>query len=155
MQNIQSNCRANDIHCALGLSQMTKLGTFVSAQNKLTEYYQQWLKVLALIGQPIKRTENGRPAWHVSVALIDFERAGTDRASVMNALRKKGISSQLLYIPFYRQPYYKRLYGAHRMAGAESYYTCCLCLPFFTDVTLDDFNHIVGSLASVLSISAD
>ena len=155
MQDIGSNYRASDIHCALGLSQLTKLDTFVSTQNKLAEYYKQRLQGLAPIVQPIKRTETGIPAWHVSVALIDFEKAGTDRASVMNALRKKGIGSQVLYMPLYRQPYYERLYGIQRMAGAEEYYARCLCLPLFTDMTSNDIDRIVGTLASVLGISVD
>ena len=73
----------------------------------------------------------------------------------MNALRKKGIGSQVLYMPLYRQPYYERLYGAQRMAGAEKYYARCLCLPLFTDMTSDDIDRIVDTLASVLGISVD
>jgi len=154
MQEIGFNYRASDIHCALGLSQLAKLDGFVSAQNKLADHYQQRLQSLAPIVQPITRTEHGTPAWHVSVALIDFEKAGTDRASVMNALREKGIGSQVLYMPLYRQPYYERLYGTQRMEGAEEYYARCLSLPLFTDMTSDDIDHIVDTLASVLGISA-
>ena len=58
-------------------------------------------------------------------------------------------------MPLYRQPYYERLNGGHRMAGAAKYYSRCLCLPLFTDMILDVIDHIVGPLASVLSIEAD
>ena len=154
MQEVGFNYRASDIHCALGLSQLAKLDSFVSAQNKLADHYQERLQALAPIVRPIMRTEYGTPAWHVSVALIDFEKADTDRANVMNVLREKGIGSQVLYMPLYRQPYYERLYGTQRMAGAEQYYARCLCLPLFTDMTSDDIDHIVDTLASALGISA-
>ena len=106
MQDIGSNYRASDIHCALGLSQLTKLDTFVSTQNKLAEYYKQRLQGLAPIVQPIKRTETGIPAWHVSVALIDFEKAGLIASAGM---RLQKVFSQVLYC-LYRQLYYERLW---------------------------------------------
>ena len=58
-------------------------------------------------------------------------------------------------MPLYGQHYYERLNGGHRMAGAAKYYSRCLCLSLFTDMIVDVIGHIVGPLASVLSIKAD
>ena len=154
MQEIGFNYRASDIHCALGISQLAKLDRFVRAQNKLADHYHKRLKALAPLIQPISGTDYGMPAWHVAVALIDFEAACLDRANVMNALREKNIGSQVLYMPLYRQPYYEQLYGAHRMTGAEKYYARCLCLPLFTDMKSKDVDHIIDTLASILGVSA-
>lgn len=154
MQSLGFNYRASDIHCALGLSQLNKLDGFVEAQNRLVDAYAERLAPLAPVVTPVARGGHGMPAWHVAVVLIDFATAGTDRAAVMNGLRDRGIGSQVLYMPLYRQPYYETRYGKQRLPGAEAYYARALCLPLFAGMTEDDLDRVVETLAAVLGISA-
>ncbi|MDA0654937.1 MAG: UDP-4-amino-4,6-dideoxy-N-acetyl-beta-L-altrosamine transaminase [Proteobacteria bacterium] len=155
MSEIGFNYRASDIHCALGLSQLAKLDRFVSRRNTLVEYYAARLQPLDPIVKPVARSSHGKAAWHVAVILIDFEAVGMDRATVMNSLRERGIGSQVLYTPLYRQPYYENLYGEHHMAGAEAYYARCLCLPLFVDMTESDVDRVIESLAETLGLKAE
>jgi dTDP-4-amino-4,6-dideoxygalactose transaminase len=52
------------------------------------------------------------PALHLLTVLIDFAAAGTTRQAVVEALKAKGVGSQVHYIPVHRQPYYLARYGA-------------------------------------------
>tara|TARA_B100001093_G_scaffold455103_1_gene464965 strand:- start:777 stop:1970 length:1194 start_codon:yes stop_codon:yes gene_type:complete len=148
------NYRASDIHCALGLSQLSKLKNFVQIQNQLVESYAERLAPLAPIVQPVTRTGLGVPAWHVATVLIDFDQANTDRATVMKELGKRGVGSQVLYMPLTRQPYYKKRYGKQHLPGAEAYYAKTLCLPLFASMTDGDIDRIVDALSAALQVRA-
>ncbi len=153
MPEIGYNYRASDIHCALGLSQLGKLEQFIDRRSALVARYRELLLPLAPIVQPLKQMPHGTPAWHVAVMLIDFEIAGCDRASVMIRLRESGILTQVLYIPLYRQPYYRDRYGEMRLPGTERYYSRALCLPLFVGVTDSDLSYVIDNLADALEIS--
>jgi UDP-4-amino-4,6-dideoxy-N-acetyl-beta-L-altrosamine transaminase len=144
------NWRANDIQCALGLSQLGKLGRFVTRRRALAAAYDAQLTPLSPLARPAARTRASLPAWHLSAAQIDFERAGVSRATVMRELAKDGIGSQVHYFPVHRQPYYARRYGAHTLPGADRYYERCLSLPLFASMSLDDVARVTSALANIL-----
>ena len=104
MHEVGFNFRASDVHCALGLSQLNKLDQFIEKRFALVDCYRVALRRLAPVVAPLALAGHGEPAWHVAVALIDFEAAGIERAAVMRRLRAEGIGTQVLYIPIYRQP---------------------------------------------------
>ena len=72
------NYRLSDIHCALGLSQLGKLGRFVGRRRALVEQYDAHLAALAPMVRPVGRPSGGRVAWHLYPVLIDFDAAPID-----------------------------------------------------------------------------
>ena len=152
MEEIGFNYRASDIHCALGLSQLGKLDDFIGRRRELVEHYDAGLAALAPAVRPLGRVDGCRPAWHLYVALIDFEAAGMERATVMEALRERGIGTQVHYIPVNQQPYYRRRYGDRSFPGAERYYAQALSLPLFPAMTGRDVDHVIESLARNLRL---
>ncbi len=150
MHEIGFNFRASDVHCALGLSQLKKLDQFIEQRVALVDYYRVALQRLAPTVAPLSLEGHGAPAWHVAVALIDFETAGVERAAVMKRLRAVGIGTQVLYIPLYHQPYYRKRYGEMRLPGAERYYERALSLPLFVDMAISDVDRVVDELARAL-----
>ena len=146
------NWRANDMQCALGLSQLNKLGRFVARRRALAATYDALLSGCAPIIRPCARTRPCLPAWHLYVARIDFARAGISRAAVMRALHAQGIGTQVHYFPVHRQPYYARRYGAQELPGAERYYARALSLPLFASMTEDDVVRVVDALKRTLKL---
>lgn len=116
------NYRASDIHCALGLSQLAKLDRFIAARRALAGIYDAALAPLAPLLTPLTWAPGRAHGWHLYVVLIDFIRAGIDRASLMRRLHARGIGTQVHYIPLHRQPYYRRRYGRIELPGAEAFY---------------------------------
>ncbi len=145
------NYRASAIHCALGLSQLARLDHFVERRRQLVAWYDELLAPLAPLVRPLVRMAGSCPAWHLYVALIDFDAAGTNRAEVMNALRKSGIGSQVHYIPVHSQPYYRDLYGESGLLGAETYYARCLSLPLFFGLHDIDIQRVSEALSEAIS----
>ncbi|HSM96585.1 MAG TPA: UDP-4-amino-4,6-dideoxy-N-acetyl-beta-L-altrosamine transaminase [Rhizomicrobium sp.] len=144
------NWRANDIQCALGLSQLGKLGRFVARRRALAASYDALLAPLAPLVRPTARTRASLPAWHLYAARIDFERAGISRATVMRELAKDGIGSQVHYFPVHRQPYYAKRYGALPLPGADRYYDRALSLPLFASMSMDDVERVTTTLGNIL-----
>jgi len=146
------NWRANDIQCALGCSQLGKLGRFVARRRALAVHYDALLQALAPIVRPLARTSACLPAWHLYVARIDFAAAGTSRAELMRSLAADGIGSQVHYYPVHRQPYWRKRDGELSLPGADAYYAQALSLPLFASMTTDDVTRVVETLARILKL---
>jgi UDP-4-amino-4,6-dideoxy-N-acetyl-beta-L-altrosamine transaminase len=144
------NWRANDIQCALGLSQLGKLGRFVTRRRALAAAYDTLLSPLSPLVRPAARTHASLPAWHLYAARIDFTRAGISRATVMRELAKDGIGSQVHYFPLHRQPYYRDHYGVLSLPGADRYYERALSLPLFASMSMADVGRVADTLGNIL-----
>ncbi|EME70299.1 pyridoxal phosphate-dependent enzyme apparently [Paramagnetospirillum caucaseum] len=151
MQDLGFNYRACDIQCALGLSQLAKLPRFAETRRRLVRHYRDRLAPLAPKVKPITLS-GGEAVWHLSVALIDYQACGTTRARVMNALRARGIGTQVNYIPVHKLPYYRTLLGEISLPGAEEYYRRCLSLPLSAAMTEADVDRVVEALREVLGL---
>jgi dTDP-4-amino-4,6-dideoxygalactose transaminase len=84
--------------------------------------------------------------------LIDFEAAGRSRREVVEALRARGVGTQVHYIPVHRQPYYRGLYGDLDLPGAEAWYARCLSLPLYPGMADADVASVAGALKDVLGL---
>ncbi len=144
------NYRLTDIACALGLSQLKKLPRFAATRRRLAARYDQRLASLAPVLRTVPRNPWCDPVLHLYVALIDFPRAGLDRGAVMRKLKDLGIGTQVHYLPVHRQPYYRDLYGALDLPGADAYYARCLSLPLQPGMTEADVDRVVDALKTVL-----
>jgi dTDP-4-amino-4,6-dideoxygalactose transaminase len=146
------NYRLPDILCALGLSQLAKLDRFAARRRDLARAYGGALAPLA----PLVRIA-ARPAWsdpvlHLMCVLIDFEAAGRTRLEVVDALKARGVGSQVHYIPVHRQPYYRDRYGALSLPGAEAWYARCLSLPLYPGMADSDVAKVVAALSEALGL---
>ena len=152
MADMGWNFRSSDIHSALGMSQLKKLGRFVARRTELVARYDAAVRRLAPVVRPIART-GGAPGWHLYVVLIDFEAAGKSRAKVMRELSAAGIGTQVHYFPVHLQPYYRKLYGDQDLTGASAYYARCLSLPLFPAMSDADVDRVIDTLGSAVGVS--
>jgi dTDP-4-amino-4,6-dideoxygalactose transaminase len=146
------NYRLPDILCALGLSQLKKLPRFAARRRELAALYAQALQPLAPIVQAATSPGWSEPVLHLMTVLIDFEAAGTARTEVVDALKARGVGSQVHYIPVHRQPYYLERYGALDLPGAESWYARCLSLPLYPGMTDEDVSTVAEALRNALKL---
>jgi UDP-4-amino-4,6-dideoxy-N-acetyl-beta-L-altrosamine transaminase len=145
------NWRANDIQCALGLSQLAKLDRFLARRRAVVAAYDALLAPYAPIVRPLARTRSCLPAWHLYVARIDFKEAGIARAQLMRALLDEGIGTQVHYFPVHRQPYYAARFPA-TLPSADLYYSRALSLPLSAAMDADDAERVVDALARLLKL---
>jgi len=145
------NWRANDIQCALGLSQLKKLDRFLARRRSIVATYDTLLAPYAPILRPLARSRACLPAWHLYVARIDFEAAGITRGILMRALSDDGIGTQVHYFPVHRQPYYAKRFPA-KLPGADRYYTNALSLPLSAAMNTADAQRVVEALVRHLKL---
>ena len=143
------NYRLSDLHAALGLSQLDKLPGFIAQRRALHAHYHAGLGALGPHIRPAGLASKGVAAWHLAVALIDFDALGVTRAAVIDGLRARGIGSQVHYLPVPWQPYYRDRYGAGEYPGAAAYYRRILSLPLYPAMTIGDVDRVLDALDTV------
>ncbi len=153
MHELGFNYRSTDIQCALGLSQMKKIVSFVTRRREIVAMYNAAFKDINYIKTPAEQ-ETMRSSWHLYVLQIDFEQIGKSRSSIMNELNKKGIGTQVHYIPVHLQPYYKDKFGYEEgdYPVAEHYYSRTLSLPIYSKMTDDEVARVVHSVRGCLNV---
>jgi UDP-4-amino-4,6-dideoxy-N-acetyl-beta-L-altrosamine transaminase len=148
MHEIGWNYRIPDVLCALGLSQLPKLPRFFARRREIAARYDRLLAPLAPRLRPVPRT--GAPhGWHLYAVLVDFAGLGTTRRRAMEALRARGVGTQVHYLPLHLQPYYRDRYGDLDLPGARTYYERCLSIPFYPGMTDADADRVAEALGEI------
>jgi dTDP-4-amino-4,6-dideoxygalactose transaminase len=144
---ISHNFRASDINCALGLSQLRKLGRFLGARRVLMAHYRARLAALSPTVGLAPLEAGTEPGWHLCTIVVDFDRLTIDRGTLMSRLKKRGVGTQVHYLPVHLHPFYRARYGDLDLPGASTYYRRTLTLPLFPAMTIGDVDHVVDALA--------
>ena len=151
MPELGFNYRIPDVLCALGLSQLNKLDRFVARRRELTALYARLLPERAPKARLAASPAHSNPALHLLTVLIDFEALGLTRRAVVEALKARGVGTQVHYIPVHRQPYYVKRQGLADLPGADAWYARCLTLPLYPSMADGDVERVVDALATVLA----
>lgn len=138
MHHLGWNYRADEISCALGLSQLGRLDVGLARRRALTALYHEELTGLDFLRLPTPPLEGESHAWHLYAVAIDFERLGKSRGTVMVELSNQGIGSQVHYIPLTEQPYYKRDLNTKTPPGANQFYKNTLSIPLYPELEHED-----------------
>ena len=150
MVDLGYNYRLTDFQCALGKSQLSKLGDFVARRQGIARRYDTALKDLAGI-LPLEVIPGVTHAYHLYVIRIDPGVLGADRAEVFRALRAEGIGVNVHYIPVHLHPYYRNRFGTGPglCPVAEDAYERILSLPIFPGMTEQDAGDVIEAVTKV------
>lgn len=150
MQELGWNYRLTDLQCALGLSQLNRLDAMVARRREIVAAYNEAFADLPWFTRPALRhvADAATASWHLYTAQLDFAALGKTRSRVMAELRAAGVGSQVLYIPVYLQPWYRRNYGyaPGKCPAAEAFYRGALSLPLFAGMTEHDVAHVITTV---------
>jgi len=155
MQELGFNYRMSDLQAALGVSQFKKIDRFKQKRRQIVEKYNKAFESLANITIPFE-AEGIDSMFHLYTLLIDFEKIGKSRQEVMKLLGAKQVGSQVLYIPVYHQPFYRKLgYKKGLCPQAEKYYEKALSLPLYPGLSSFQINRVIKSLKRIVGGSGD
>jgi perosamine synthetase len=142
------NFRLTDIQSALGRSQLRRLDGFVRRRREIAARYDAALSGKTKV-RPLGRLGESEHAFHLYVVRVDFAELG--RARVIDALRERGIGTQVHYIPAHTHPYYEAEgWQAGAFPVAEALYQQVLSLPMFPAMSDGDVDRVVLALDQVL-----
>lgn len=146
-QKLGYNYRMTDIAAALGCSQMKQLDAFVNRRRELVRRYSEHLSNLPL-SLPTERPEI-RSSYHLYIVKLEIKKP--TRREVFDALRAADIGVNVHYIPVYRQPYYQALgFDKGYCKDAEAYYSQCITLPLYPDLSIEEQDYVISTLEAVV-----
>lgn len=149
------NYRLNEVGCALGLSQLCKLDSFVKRRREIAARYESAFRGQTRLNIPATR-EKVNPSWHLYPIQLNLEALSASRAQVFRALRAEGIGVNVHYIPIHLHPFYRERYGYKgcEFPVAEAAYERLITLPLFHGMNDQDVQDVVMAVSKVLGFYA-
>ncbi|MDB5038507.1 MAG: putative biosynthesis-related protein [Bacteriovoracaceae bacterium] len=144
------NYNITDIQCALGLSQLKRLKTFVAQRTEIAEQYNEFFSSFESVSIPVE-TKNCRSAWHLYPLRLNLEKLNCDRDRFLTALQAENIGANVHYIPVYWHPYYMNLGFTRGLCPrAEVEYEREISLPIFPGMKAQDIRDVCQGVKKVL-----
>jgi perosamine synthetase len=149
------NYRLSDLHAALGLAQMERLGKLLAARAKVAAGYFKRLAPLVAshgIELPVVLPEV-TISWFVFVIRLRPGTTVAQRDAVMAHLRSRDIGCNNYFAPIHLQPFYRELLG-HKEGDfpvTESLGARSIALPFFNRLTASQIDRVGETLAEAIA----
>jgi len=153
LQDLGCNYRITDFQCALGLSQLRKLGQYIKRRREIAEKYNDAFQEIEEVIIPYE-SENTRSAYHLYVIQLNLELLKANRKEIFAALRAEGLGVNVHYIPVHLQPFYQREYG-YKVGDyplAEAYYERAITLPLFPKMTDQEVERVIQTVKKVIKL---
>lgn len=143
------NYRLTDIQAALGLSQLNRLDEYVATRHKIAKFYNSEFSTLNI--QLPSQSPNIYSSYHLYPIRIRNNLTPQTQRQIYDALWKKDIAVNLLYIPVHRQPYYENLgFKLGDFPEAEQFHREVICLPMFPKLNKEQQIKVVESLKLIM-----
>lgn len=150
MQFLGYNYRITDIQAALGLSQLSKLDSFIKIRKKYVDVYNKEFSCLSEIIIP-KQLPQTSSSWHLYIIRLNTKLLKCNRKEFYEALQRENIGVNVHYIPVHLQPFYQKLgYGKGICPQAENVYEEIITLPLFPKMTEADVRDVIQAVRKVL-----
>lgn len=145
------NYRLTDLQCALGISQMDKLDSFIFRRREIVSKYNEAFSELEEINTPFEE-EFSNSGWHIYVITLNLDKLAVGRKEVFEALQKENIGVNVHYLPVYLHPYYKSLgYEKGLCPVAEDIYNRMITLPLFPAMAENDVQDVITAVKKVIN----
>ena len=135
------NFRLTDFQCALGMSQLKKIGLFISSRSLIAKRYTDNLSQISQIYIP-KYDKNYKSSHHLY--LIHLKKGNLSlKKRLINYMKKNNIILQYHYIPIYKFKIFQDLFKG---TNAEQYYKTTISLPIYYGLNSKIQNYITEKL---------
>lgn len=155
MVDLGYNYRLTDIQCALGMSQLRKLPTWLKRRQEIAERYNAALAEIPSV-RPLEVQADVSHAYHLYVIQVELTQLRATRAEVFAALRAEGIGVNVHYIPVHLHPYYRERFGYRggEYPVAEEAYEQLISLPMFHGMNDRDIEDVIKAVSKVVNYYA-
>ena len=144
------NYRLTDVQCALGLSQIRKLGAFVDRRREIAARYQE--RFAGTVVRTPYEAAGVRNSYHLYLARTRFDRPS--RREFFERCRERGILLQVHYRPVPLNSYYQQFESSAdvsaRIPASLRYYDETFSLPMFPGVANADVDRVVETVLECL-----
>ena len=143
------NYRLDELSCALGAVQMSRLEELLAAREQVAQWYQERLASIAGVEIPHLVPETTRVSWFVYVIRTAPD---INRAALADRLGKMGIPVRPYFSPIHLQPYMRERFGYQPgdFPITEDLGARGLALPFSGKMTLEMVDTVCAALKAAL-----
>jgi dTDP-4-amino-4,6-dideoxygalactose transaminase len=140
-----------DLQAAIGLHQLARIETGWQRRKSLWDRYQRCLSGLPLIRPPEPEVAT-RHALHLYTVLVDPDRAGISRDTVLDQLHARNIGAGVHYLSLSEHPYYQERYDWHpaEWPNALRIGRQTVSLPFSPKLADSDQDDVIEALTEIL-----
>ena len=151
MTDLGYNYRITDFQCALGMSQLKKLPSWLDRRRKIAYCYDVAFKDLPRV-KPLSVRNDVSHACHLYVVRLNLEGTNVDRGRVFRKLRERGIGVNVHYIPVHLHPFYSNTYGTSLglCPIAEKAYEQILSLPVYPAMSEEMIDVVIQTVKKVM-----
>ena len=144
------NYRMNDL-AALGKSQLKKINLFTKKRNDIANLYNESFKNVQNLKIPFKN-KDVLHSYHLYTIQVDFKKTNLTKNKFIKFLFDCGIGTQVLYIPVFLQPYYRRKYNFNpkKFPVSMKYYQQALSIPIFYDLKKVEQKLVIKKIKELL-----
>jgi len=146
------NYRLADINCALGLTQLARIETFIAARQRVAGRYIRKLSEVEELVMPAPYRE-GRISWFVFVVRLADRFTSEDRDAVMAHLSARGIGTNNYFSPVHLQKFYREQFGFKPgdFPVTEKIAARTIALPFYNRLSAKDQDLAIETLKSAIA----
>ncbi len=145
------NYRLCDINCALGVVQMSRLDEIVARRAQVARWYLDRLAGEERIATQ-KLPTGLDMSWFVFVVRLSDTYSQTDRDTILEKLRERGVGCSNYFTPIHLQPFYQRDlgYGPGDFPITEALSARTVALPFHNGLSEADVDRVVKEFRAAL-----
>jgi dTDP-4-amino-4,6-dideoxygalactose transaminase len=145
------NYRLSELHCALGIAQLERVGEFLAKRERVAKMYSEALADLPEIDLPAENPECKR-SWFAYVIQVQGPSAAARRNALMSALHERGIDCRPYFPAIHRQPYFQQIESIPHgvLPNTESAADRCLALPFFPSMSEEQVYEVCSAVRQSL-----
>jgi perosamine synthetase len=150
MRELGFNYRITDFQCAIGISQLKKLDSFIKKRREIVAEYGRSFKDNNFFDLPVE-TGKTKSSWHLySIKLKD--KYVCHRMEIVKKLRNLDIGTQVHYIPVHVQPYYRENLGykPRDYPISEDYYNRAISFPLYPKMSSDEIRYVIECIKGVV-----
>lgn len=145
IKDVGYNYRLTDMQCALGLSQLKRLSSWIDKRNQIAEKYHNGFREIEKYLKPLKN--NNGSAYHIYVIKLILENLDCNRDVIFAELKEKGIGVNVHYKPIYQHTYYQKnpkiRSDPKLFPVSEKIYKQIITIPMFPTLTDDQTDTVI------------
>ena len=145
------NYRLPDLNCALGISQLEKLDSFVEKRRALVKYYNDKIDEKKLINyiKPVIEQEGNISAWHIMVVRV---LSPLSRDELFKFLYKNNIRANVHYTCIHLHPFYQSNgWKEGDLPISEKVSNEIITLPLYPLLTFEEVDKVINCLEQFIT----
>lgn len=146
-ENIGFNYKMGDVSAAIGMIQFKKIDKIIKKKNALAKYWNKKLKEIDYISSPYVTRGKGNLHSYQSYACLVSE--DIDRNKLIEALKEKGVQTQIGTYSSYIQPCYNNIDDNCNIS--KDIFNRAIRFPMFYKLKRKSINYIIDVLKEIKS----